>query len=73
MSGPAAKLYLALKFFERHQGKDAGTTFVSRKKLAETCGKKDKWVEKYIAELKRLGLVSNLAPRGSRRNLWKVE
>jgi hypothetical protein len=73
MSGPAARLYLALKLFVRHQGKDVDTTFVSRKTLAETLDVSIKWVEKYIAELKKLGLVKNLAPKGSRRNLWKVE
>lgn len=72
MSGPAAKLYMAFKLFVKHQEPRAGTTYVSRKKLAEVLEVSVRTVEKYVAELKKLGLVKNNAPRGARRNDWEV-
>ena len=72
LSGPAARLYLAFKLYERTYGPDMGTCFVSREKLADDLKVSVKWVEKYIRQLKNLGLLRNLAPRGSRRNNWEI-
>ena len=72
MSGPAARLYLALKVYVRTHGSEAGTSFVSRERLASDLRVSIKWVEKYIRELKDLGLLQNFGPKGSRKNDWKV-
>jgi hypothetical protein len=46
-----------------------GTCYPSQRRLAALCGKSPSWVNKYLAELKRLGYVRRLVPpryRGTR-------
>jgi len=73
MSGPATKLYLAFKLYvKQEKGLDFATSFVGRKRLAETLGLSTKTIDKYIKELKGHNLIENKAPKGSRKNDWII-